>query len=659
MKKVKSLISMFLILCILSATIINVNAYSPESEQCGNASYCDSGVDNLYMDSDKVHFLSQEKIVVTYRTNSDKYIKDITYDSVGFDVVSAVVNENDSKQIVLELSCQSNAESYFLFVNAILSDDNVASSDLYAAYNNHGTFLSTHSEEDAADRYLYYLLTNKLITSDEYESVKEKNFNKFVSESFEISQKNDTVDLYAVRPTVYVTCEITWVDNSGVSHPLRSAKVDIYKVTSSGNTKLASTKTNNYGKCSAELNNVSASASIFARVYADDGNVTVIDTATNAVYYFESERYSGITSNSLCTLTKSINMNGKTGQGFQIHQAAITARDYAKDMIGSTPPAVTALYPKESEIGGCAYYYDTNEIYIGGDANGALQVYESWDIIMHEYGHHIQWYKGIYEFVDAPNGHTSNTNHVLEFGKEDGIKLAWAEAWPTVFGIIAQQYCSYISSNIATVKDEVYSAYNLTTSYNLNTTSVKKGEACEQSIMAVLWDIYDSDTESIDSFALGAEAWWDLSAENGATTFYMFVQDFYQTYQNPTTTLQLGKLLTHYNMSGRIESVQRGTSSSDPARVVCSRQGSDTDGYMNNMFCFVVFDSDMRLVLTTGYMTVTASSTAFSYTFSESEWSTIINSCGSQYVVSVIACETSSPVTGYYYSEGYTASIPN
>ena len=54
--------------------------------------------------------------------------------------------------------------------------------------------------------------------------------------------------------------------------------------------------------------------------------------------------------------------------------------------------------------------------------------------------------------------------------------------------MIAQMY-SYNIGDIPYVADSSYDAYNV--SYDLENYNIYKGEACEGSVMAVLWDLYD------------------------------------------------------------------------------------------------------------------------------------------------------------------------
>ena len=110
---------------------------------------------------------------------------------------------------------------------------------------------------------------------------------------------------------------------------------------------------------------------------------------------------------------------------------------------------------------------------------------------MHEYGHHVQYEMNIIDFSRGDityTSHTANENLAERYSSQDyGTRLVWAESWPTVFGILAQHYYSSYLSNIDTACD------------------VLLGEACELSIMAVLWDLYDSDNDTRENIAFGYE----------------------------------------------------------------------------------------------------------------------------------------------------------
>ena len=176
------------------------------------------------------------------------------------------------------------------------------------------------------------------------------------------------------------------------------------------------------------------------------------------------------------TISCSINMSTETGQVFQISQAISTAARYATAMNGIPMSNVTVIYPYSTNSDTCSYINEYSTIYIN---KNNCKTYRTWDTIMHEYGHHVQYEINI---INSPGGsHSSSQNDEDVYyisgytdAKDRGVRIAWGESWPTVFGIMAQQ--KYISnlSNIEYVGDSYYSSHDYGTycglQYNVETT---------------------------------------------------------------------------------------------------------------------------------------------------------------------------------------------
>ena len=80
----------------------------------------------------------------------------------------------------------------------------------------------------------------------------------------------------------------------------------------------------------------------------------------------------------------------------QISQALIFADMFAKEMNGTAMDSIKALYPYD--IG--TNYDDNDEmIYLLG--TNTDDEYADWDVIMHEYGHHVQYQLGIIDSSHA------------------------------------------------------------------------------------------------------------------------------------------------------------------------------------------------------------------------------------------------------------------
>ena len=133
---------------------------------------------------------------------------------------------------------------------------------------------------------------------------------------------------------------------------------------------------------------------IFVRIYAGDTNAMVEIGDSGEPYYFESEVSQNVPTGSTVPCNFVFSMSSDLGRAFQISQAILTARNYAWNMMCSMPEDVVVYYPY-GDI--CQYFRSDRVIHITGTApndNSFPYSYASWDVLMHEYGHHIQYQVG-------------------------------------------------------------------------------------------------------------------------------------------------------------------------------------------------------------------------------------------------------------------------
>lgn len=436
--------------------------------------------------------------------------------------------------------------------------------------------------------------------------------------------------------------------------------VRIYDKEPIGTTHLGTVYTDNDGNFSYTFTNPdgfwdfeNGGYDIFIRVYAGDTNAMVEISDSGDEYYYESTVSENVSSGSTVTRNFTFTMSNDLGRAFQISQAIITARDYAWIMMGEMPSDVTIRYPNGS---GCAYYSGSSYIRVTGNARNNDSVphsYAAWDVLMHEYGHHIQHIVG--NTANPGLDHSSSQNNADRYNDKDiGIRLAWGESWPTVFGAMAQQYYSVYLTNIDTTRDAFYTSYN-GLDYDIeNNTTVLLGEACERSIMSVLWDLFDSNNDNVDTISLGHSAFWDVTAIDGCVTFSDFVTYFYDEY--PSYIDDLGTNLTYYRMATTKPYISNSSSVSQtvPPTFRWSAQGGSST-FPNNSFVLIFYNSSGTEILRT------ATTTSNTYTLTQSEWNSVLYSYGTTYTVAVAATQTDSPTTGEYISArsvSYTKPAP-
>lgn len=675
--RVKSKLFVFMLLILASlcctfglATLSkNANTIAKAETNSNVTEHSIDHEDTCFMDGDYVSFESNERaftegenVVADFKVYSDSNIISYDYEQSGYDTVS--INQMGNN-IHMELSVQSDYLCSCISVIIKLSSSNNLVATLYAINNEYGTFISPFSEDDAYESFYGYALLNGYMSEEQCDlarneriklGVSEKSSGtnsssvsevtaKFNEESYTLDENNSGISLFANTDT-YVKGHITWIDDNGVTHPLIRSMVRIYDKEPIGDTHIGTVYTDYSGNYSFTFQNKdgfwdfeNGGLDIFVRIYAGTTN-TLVKNADGNDYYYESSVSENVSTGSTTTRNLTIGMSTDFGRACQISQALIMARDYVWNMTGSMPADVSLRYPSGSNG---HYTRDEKTIYLTGNASigSSPNSYASWDVVMHEYGHHIQYEMGI---INSPHGnHSSGQNNADIRGSKDiGVRLAWAEAWPTVFGTVAQNYWRSYLPNIDTVADTSYTSYN-GLDYDIESTDVRLGEACERSIMAVLWDIYDSNSDNNDTISIGAQSFWNITATHNSITFSDFINSFYEIY--PQYTDNIGANLTYYRMAATAPIMSNSSSVSQtiPPRFTWTPQGGSTN-YPNNRFRIVFYDSTGSIAFKTAY------TSSNSYTLTQSEWDSVLHTYGKTYKVAVAAAQTNDYVTGEYIS---------
>lgn len=473
--------------------------------------------------------------------------------------------------------------------------------------------------------------------------------------------------------STYVQGTLQWIDDSGNYHPLREIKVNIFDNQPVGENLLGTVYTDNSGNFSFTFQNKdgfwdfeNGGYDIFIRFYAGDSNI-MVHNPNGEEYYYQSGETGNIATGSTKFCNYSIDMGSDIGQALQISQAVITARDYAKEMMGRLPSAVDVYYPFEEN---CHYHSNSKQIHITGSNkdDSSPKSYASWDPIMHEYGHHIQYELGI---TASPGGTHFDVDMVEHFYKEYkdnqlcptcskkertllplkdckdyGIRLAWGEAWPTVFGIMAQNYYINLLKDIDTVGDAKYTSYN-SLIFNVETNN-DESDGNEIAIIEFLWDLFDDESQSFslieyyDTFNLGHKNMWDLIASSKATTFSEFLNYIYNN--TSLDRSNLGNLLGIMNLTAY--DLHFFNSLEYLPRLQWEIGGSTN--YKQNKFIVAFYDSNKTEILKTEEIIGN-----HTYVLSENEWNSILNKTTDFFYCSVWSYQDDGYgcVTGPYISE--------
>ena len=521
--------------------------------------------------------------------------------------------------------------------------------------------------------------------SNSFAEAEEGNIEPIITENTVIEEnESSSSSQNTYSRTISFAGYIKWKDDFvgyEEEHPLMYSRVDIVDYNSS--TILLTTYTGSSGLYSFILD-LDRNINLAIRVYAQSLNTTVYD-GFGQVIYMQSFTYQVIitqvaSSNTLLFPDFVITMETTSGQAFQISQAVITCDKYMQNLTGSSITPVKVFYPHIEERQTCFYNHVTNTIYLLGPSNSDymdLHPYSSWDVIMHEYGHHVQncfnlsSSKGGTHYLGGNMADYYFYNHedfaffnssfppTYENYKKAGDWLAWGEGWATFFGLVVQQESLNLLGDIKYVGDSWYDAYNNSDwiDYENIGYDAKKGESNEGAVIAVLYDLYDNYStdpnekigacinESFDEIGLGDVTLWNIINTYKPKTLWEFVSICAEHY-NATiiNNFKLAKILQEVKVAPRLNTLETLTAFTPPTFTWEGDNGSD-------VYTFTKYDlefyNDIGTILTLNNLTET------SYQLSRAEWNTILTSPGDNFYVHIRAYQ----IAGNYQTGGYISEL--
>lgn len=518
------------------------------------------------------------------------------------------------------------------------SSELIDTCSLYFAKGSDGLFYSSSISLDAARRNAGQTLNYSFVSSDE-------------SDEYSI-KKSLGASTNSIGATGKVSGTLRWTDEQGNTHPLIGAKI---KVTMAGSWWSCETYTNITGYYAVPYEGIwyLGSGKPMIHIYTECENVKVIcDNTYEHTYEFSSP------SGGTYSYVFSPSVDGDMGKAMMIVQGAKNFSDYAEKLNGGVAiDFCTLKYPTDLSSGA---YYSNGTIYISSSEpkySYLPQYYASWDIIGHEYGHHVQ---RIFGFSESKGGkHYIDSNNIddqyesgysLEESKDRGYKLSWGEAWSTYWSIVAQKQFSDDLKSIKTVGDNNYTASN-GPDYSLDSYSGGYGDADEVAIQRILYKLYSNSTDEYDVFSLGDETLWDVVIENKPVTFYEFINDLYYDGYNKSN---LGKLLAKYNVVAGSISVTNNYFDTLPTFSWSTYMGSDNLRF--NSFD-LYFESSTGSTIK-NIMGISASGKTRAYSLNSSLWQAIYDSPGTYFYVYLVARQTDYFSSGNYYSEKFLFNKP-
>lgn len=454
---------------------------------------------------------------------------------------------------------------------------------------------------------------------------------------------------------------ITWIDDYYVAHPYQYGKVDIIDNTN-GNV-LEELYTDRDGYYHTGLS--TGISGVYLRIYAQGENISVVSpdeeiyTCESDVVYLTLNWEDAFDGPDILDYT--ITMDAFNGQAMQIAQAGIVATRYVREMNGSYLSPVTIEYPHNEEHQNDFYNAAQERIYLLKPKiheiapqlppiQETVKNYSNWDMIMHEYGHHVQYKLGI---TLSPGGRHDGTNLIAEYGKSPGVRLAWGEAYPTVFGALAQEYYKNELDSIEVVGDSAYSRNNggkidFEVYEYSNFSLYASGEGGEFAIISVLWDLFDDENQGVeelfDSISMTHQEHWNMMKNSRAYTMSDFVNYYYQTHTNQEIN-EFAKILSQYGFSVSGIGVEETYPGDSPVFTWNSILTATKNGinYYHERYQFVFYDDSFNEVYRSdiidnrAYININDEG-ACRYHFDTNTWSIIQELFGGhQYSVSLIS----------------------
>ena len=294
-----------------------------------------------------------------------------------------------------------------------------------------------------------------------------------------------------------------WTDSENGKHGIPGADVEIYDRDSGGVSNLiGTTATDNaggYAFSGSYDDGSNGTADVFVRVLARSRVADVKPVGALAkTYFLETSVIENIAAKSSAELNVTAGNVSDNDTAFSVFHAVQLISAYTGTLTGKIPLTIDVRY--DSTVVGSKCNATAKQFVIRGTAKF------EWDEIQHEYGHYIQALGG---FQENPGlNHYIGDNLTVSTGKKDlGVRLAWGEGWPTYFAISGQQMMGAAALKIPEVGDTIYQAWDVYKPENRNIVSNLEidaglGEDNEISVMATLWDLFDSHADGSDALQM-------------------------------------------------------------------------------------------------------------------------------------------------------------
>ena len=632
MKKLKTL---FALICLIFPSFsfknldLNIIRKRNELKKTEHENSCESAPSVLALESELLITSSFQSF---YFTSNEKITE--VHSEGDVSLQSYAINGNNIECILKNFTNLGTISLKFYSQNCHVSTNN-----LYFAIDGNGSYHSSSISLDTCRRAAGHVLGYDLIYESEDRS----------------SLYEGIVNPTSIGVTGSVSGVLQWKDSSGTLRPLIGAKV---KTTISGSWWSNITFTNSQGYYNISYTDIwyIGTGKPSVHIYTEGENVKVHNGGT----YVKSNEFNGSSGDWVFNYSFSPFVDDM-GKAMMIFQGAKNYADYAKNINGGSFITFCNVKYPEGSNEYAAYVKSNNTIYLGSKTRKNAShpdMYAAWDVLGHEYAHHVQNY---YSLSNNPAlSHTITLNAIdeqvssgktLQQAKDEGMRLAFAEGWASYWSIVAQKSFSNSLKTIQTVGDNSYTSATFGVDLDAYSDSFF-GDASELAIQRILYKLYSAQTDAFDKFALGESILWNIVLTNKPYTFHSFISSLYADgYDKFKIALLLGK----YNVIKNSMTIENNYLNTYSTFSWDTYMGSSNLRF--NQFDLYFEKNDGTLI--EKISNISANGISCTYTVNSTVWQKIKNLTENSYKVYFVARQTDYFVSGNYYSIKFTFDKPS
>ncbi len=465
--------------------------------------------------------------------------------------------------------------------------------EIYAEADADGrVFGSLASADDVALRRLEADLAAGVITPEEAAARARRLSSRMArttgfDEVPDLGNSEDFVSIQAVG-TFTVKGQAQWLDRAGQLNPIPRARVDIFELNiatidvvstaftdDAGFYSITFTHEDEPNQGNPDLFVVVSSVSQFAVVKAGG--------SLGQPYEIVSPVTTEIAPGS--TITRNLTsdtIDSDANAAFSVHASLVNVGRYLSTILGTVPSTLDTIYPS----GATTSFFSpvTKTLNIIKDDRW------DWDVIAHEFGHYLTSVNGFDDSTGGKHIYTANLSEV-NGSKSKGLPLAFNEGWVTHFAVSALRSIGASVVSDPTIGDQSYDdTIDQNAQFDLEQVG-GFGEDNELSVMATLWDLWDSEQDGGDVTSISDKVLFELFKSLNFATIGGVWDALMAKFPNIQDQVKIAAIFKRHAIAPEPLSPADNTHLSPDANVSFS-WGANGGGplYRNNLFNLRFFD---------------------------------------------------------------------